>query len=282
MDSSGRQDVDYDQLASVYHQRYKVNRLEGVAALLRGLVLELNAHRVLEVGCGTGRWLAELTPLAAHVIGLDSSAGMLRQAQALDASGSTRTNAARASLVCVRGQAGELPFSTACLDLVFCVNALHHFPEPARFVAEARRLLRPGGALAVIALDPHNWRDNWYVYDYFPGTRETDLARFPSAGRLLDWMAGAGFERATWQLAERIDQTLVGREVWQDHFLKKEGTSQLALLSDEAYRAGLARLEAALEAAAARGETLKFSAGLRLGAVVGYAPAYLASMRAMR
>jgi SAM-dependent methyltransferase len=271
MDSPARPDVDYDRLAAGYHQRYDANRLEGVAALLRGLAQALDADRVLEVGCGTGRWLAELAPLARRVIGLDSSAGMLRQAQALGAPGSP-----------VHGQAGELPFAAGCLDLVFCVNALHHFPQPERFAAEARRLLRPGGALAVIALDPHNWPGEWYVYDYFPGTRETDLARFPSAGRLLDWMASAGFERATWQLAERIDKTLVGREVLQDHFLKKGGTSQLALLSDDAYRAGLARLAAALEAAEARGETLAFSARLRLGALVGYAPAYRASMRAMR
>jgi hypothetical protein len=151
---------------------------------------------------------------------------------------------------------------------------LHHFPEPARFVAEAQRLLRPGGGLAVVTLDPHTWPGDWYVYDYFPGTRQTDLARFPSAGRLLDWMAGAGFQRATWQLVERIDQTLAGREVLQDHFLKKEGTSQLALLSDAAYQAGLAHLEAALDAAEARGETLTFRAGLRLGALVGYAPTH--------
>jgi SAM-dependent methyltransferase len=271
MDPPPRPDVNYDRLAAGYHQRYAVNRLEGVAALLRGLAQAVGAARVLEVGCGTGRWLAELAPQARHVIGLDYSAGMLHQAQALRAPGSL-----------VRGQAGELPLAAGGLDLVFCVNALHHFPEPARFVAEARRLLRPGGALAVIALDPHNWPGDWYVYDYFPGTRETDLARFPPAGRLLDWMAAAGFEHATWQLAERIDKTLAGREVERDHFLKKEGTSQLALLSDEAYQAGLARLAAALDAAEARGETLTFSAELRLGAVVGYAPAYLASMRAMR
>lgn len=263
--------VDYDQLAATYHQRYVLNPLSGVAALLRGLVHDLGATLVLEVGCGTGRWLSELAPLVGHIVGLDYSAGMLRQSQALRAPGSP-----------VRGTAGELPLASGRFDLVFCVNALHHFPDPAQFVAEARRLLRPGGALAVVALDPHAGPGDWYVYDYFPGTRETDLARFPSAGRLLDWLTATGFERAAWQIAERIDTTLVGRDVLSDHFLRKSGTSQLALLSDEAYQAGLARLEAALAAAEARGQTLTFSAGLRLGAVVGYAPAYLASMRAMR
>jgi hypothetical protein len=119
-------------------------------------------------------------------------------------------------------------------------------------------------------MDPHAGRSPWYVYDYFPGTRETDLARFPSAGRLLDWMTAAGFERASWQIAERLDGSLSGRAVLDDHFLKKQGTSQLALLSEEDYQAGLARIRAALDAAEARGETLTFSSDLVLGAVVGH------------
>ncbi len=47
--------VNYDQIASTYHQRYAVNRLEGVAAALKSLVQQVHAERVLEVGCGTGR-----------------------------------------------------------------------------------------------------------------------------------------------------------------------------------------------------------------------------------
>lgn len=264
-------DVGYDQLAACYHERYALNRLEGVGALLRGLARELSAVCSLEVGCGTGRWLAELAPLGGRVTGLDYSAGMLSQAQALRAPGEL-----------VRGQASELPFAAGAFDLVFCVNALHHFPDRARFVAEARRLLRPRGALCIVGLDPRAQPASWYLYTYFPGTREADLARFASVGQQLDWMVAAGFERAAWQVAERIDQTLAGRAVLGDHFLTKQGTSQLALLSDDAYQAGLARIEAALTAAEARGETLSFPTRLVMNAVVGYAPPYLASMRAMR
>jgi ubiquinone/menaquinone biosynthesis C-methylase UbiE len=57
------------------------------------------------------------------------------------------------------GHASHLPFPDAVFDLIFCVNAFHHFAHPYRFVAEARRVLRADGALAIIGMDPHLHRD---------------------------------------------------------------------------------------------------------------------------
>jgi len=250
--------VNYDQIASTYHQRYAVNRLEGVAAALKSLVQQVHAERVLEVGCGTGRWLVELQSVVPWVYGLDWSPGMLRQA---------RRQPGQLALTC--GQANRLPFSDATFELVFCVNALHHFEHPHVFVAEARRLLRPGGILAIIGLDPHSGRDQWYLYNYFERTYEVDLRRFPSWDAVRAWMSTAGFECVAWHLAERIVHHYVGRAVLDDPFLQKHSTSQLALLTDEAYAAGLERLEAALSAAESRQETLTFPVDLTLAMVTG-------------
>jgi ubiquinone/menaquinone biosynthesis C-methylase UbiE len=251
--------VNYDQVAPTYHQRYAVNRLEGVAAALRALAQDRLAGRVLEVGCGTGRWLDELRPFARWVVGLDLSPGMLRQARASNP---------QAGLAC--GQAHRLPFPDAAFDLVFCINALHHFDQPEVFIAEARRLLRPGGALASIGLNPHSRRDRWYVYECFEGTLETDLRRFPSPGRVVDWMIAAGFEQVEWRVVERIVHRLVGREVFGDPFLGKETQSQLILLSDDAYAAGLRRIEVAIAEAEATGEERVFPVDLSLMMVTGW------------
>jgi SAM-dependent methyltransferase len=213
------------------------------------------------VGCGTGHWLAGLRPVSAQLYGLDLSAGMLAQAQQREG-----------ALSLVRGRAGQIPLPDASIDLVCCVNAIHHFQQQPGFVAEARRVLHPGGVLAVIGMDPRAHRDRWYLYDYFPGTYETDLARFPSWGTVLDWMAASGFQQVEWRFVEQIVDHKVGRSVLDDPYLQKEAVSQLTLLSDTAYAAGLARIETALTAAEAAGETLTFPTDLLLAMLAGWVP----------
>ena len=118
-------------------------------------------------------------------------------------------------------------------------------------------------------MGPHSGRDQRYVYHYFEGTYEADIARFPSWGTVLDWMVAGGFERIEWQVVESIRDSKVGWKGFQDPFLQKDSTSQLVLLSDDAYAAGLRRIEAALREAEATGETLVFPADLTLGMLVG-------------
>ena len=255
--------VDYDAIAPHYDVRYDVNELPGIAGLLRQSLAEAGADhaRVLEVGCGTGHWLSVLAPYTRHLVGLDFSAGMLRHA---------RRQAPASGLV--QGQAGQLPFASASFNLLVCVNALHHFPDPRAFIAESLRVLRPGGAWVNVGLDPHAGRDQWYLYDLFPSTLETDQQRFPSVGTLLDWVKAAGFERATWFTPERITNTLAGQAVLDDPFLQKHGTSQLALLSDEVYQASVARLRQTLAQAQAAGRVLTFEVDLWMSALVARAP----------
>lgn len=257
--------VDYDRIAPGYNRRFAANDTRGVAVALRSLVRELAGERarnreplsILEVGCGTGHWLAGLE--GGHRLrGLDLSAGMLSQA---------RQRPIRLDLV--RGRAGRLPFAGGTFDLVYCVNAIHHFDDRPAFVAEARRLLRTGGALAVAGMDPRRARAGWYVYDYFPGTYEADLARFPSWGTVADWMIAAGFTGFSWRTVETIYDAKVGRAVLRDPFLGKDATSQLTLLDDEAYAAGLERIERALAAAEEAGQTLTFPTDLMLDMLVG-------------
>ncbi len=253
--------VNYDSIAPTYDQRYTINPLPGIAATLESLVGPYRRARILEVGCGTGRWLTELQPIAPQTYGLDLSPGML---------GHARDQQTSLKLLC--GHARQLPFSDASFHLVFCVHALHHFDHPRSFISEARRLLAPGGTLAIIGMDPHAGRDEWYVYQYFTGTYEMDLARFPAGETILAWMRAAGFDGVEQRLAEHILQPRVGRDVLQSHFLQKHGTSQLTLLTDEAYAAGLGRIEAALTKAEAAAERLVFPVDICLMLFTGQVP----------
>ncbi len=252
--------VNYDALAPTYNQRFEEDkdRPETARALLE-LAGKLNAQRILEVGCGTGRWLAELRTIANRCYGLDPSRGMLAQAHSRNA-----------PIHLTRGRGESLPFPDATFDLVYCVNAIHHMDGQQTFIQEARRVLRDGGALAVIGMDPHGQRDTWYVYDYFEGVYETDLVRFPSWETVLDWMRAAGFQQVERRPVERIIDHKTSTTVLDDPFLQKNASSQLTLLSDAEYAAGVQRIKTAIFEAEVAGKTLIFPTGLIIDMVWGY------------
>ena len=250
--------VNYDQIAPEYDQRFGSEDATGRGEALRALGTRLEAGQILEGGCGPGHWLASLQSVARRAHGLDASAGMLHQAQKR-----------RRGLDLVHGYARHLPYGNNSFDLVFCVNAIHHFAEPQTFVEEAYRILRWGGVLAIAGSDPHRQHNTWYVYDYFEGTCETDLQRFPSWREVQQWMATAGLREIELREVERISDTKVGRDVLHDPYLRKYACSQLALLTDDAYASGMRGIEAALTAAEATGETTVFPTELSVEMMTG-------------
>ena len=119
MNTSNLPSTNYEELAPVYDRRYTTSPLSGVGVALEGLVRAIGAPRVLEAGCGTGHWLELLLPVVSDIYGLDFSPGMLAQAQSREK-----------DLRLVHGRATQLPFANQVFDLVFCVNAIHHFGDP--------------------------------------------------------------------------------------------------------------------------------------------------------
>ena len=250
--------VNYNEVAPIYDQRYSTDRLTGVEECLQAWIQQVKARRVLEVGCGTGHWLTSLGECGFRC-GLDYSAGMLAKAKLNDR-----------NLPLVQGTAMQLPFSNNVFDLVFCINAIHHFLDPVAFIREAHRILKKGGLLAIISMDPQTEPDRWYLYDYFPGTYETDRERYPSGEMIRQWMKEAGFQTSERQPAGHIDHDFIGREILDDPVLQKNGTSQLSLLTDDAFQEGMARIKKAVQLAESRDEPIVFPSHIALPAVVGY------------
>jgi ubiquinone/menaquinone biosynthesis C-methylase UbiE len=256
---SNRPQVDYDHIAARYDQRFTKSQHNQIESALRLLAQEQMATSILEAGCGTGRWLTSLDGLDAKHYGLDLSRGMLAQARQRSP-----------DLHLINARAEQAPVASCAFDLVYCVNALHHFRQPCAFIKQAYRLLRLGGALAVIGMNPHDRYDDWYVYHYFEGVYQTDLERFSAWETLTDWMKTAGFGRVECRPVEHVVDHKIGWSVLDDPFLRKETTSQLILLSDEAYADGIVRMVNALTEADKRGEGLTFPVNLQIDMLVGW------------
>lgn len=243
------QSVDYEQIAATYDQRYAVNDVTGIARCLSTFLG--TAMSIAELGCGTGHWLALAVALPHRplVVGLDSAFAMLTHAQR------TAPNAP-----CVRGSADRLPWSAGVFERVFCVNALHHFPNRSDVYRECARVLRPGGAFLTIGLDPHVGADQWWIYDYFPGALAADRQRYPSGEVIRAKLTATGFDRVETIVAQHIAARLTFDEAEAQGFLDRQSTSQLLVIDDVEWGAGMARL---------RRERPTLAADLRLYATIG-------------
>lgn len=105
---------------------------------------------LIDIGTGTGRMVELLGPNAHSALGLDRSPEMLRVA---------RSRLEAAGLAHARVQAGDmyaLPLADAACDTVLLHQVLHFADDPAAVLAEAARVLRPGGQALVIDLMPHD------------------------------------------------------------------------------------------------------------------------------
>ena len=101
-----------------------------------------------DLGCGTGHVASLVAPFVRRVVGVDASAAMLAAAERSCPSTST----------CARARSRRCRSATR-VDLALLVLVLHHVPDPARALAEAARVLKPGGRLVVVDMQPHDRED---------------------------------------------------------------------------------------------------------------------------
>ncbi len=232
--------VDYDAIA----QRYDENphRTRDVDDALLAFVEERkkgNAARILDVGCGTGNQLAaNLTRVdASCMVGLDRSGGMLQRARGKSP-----------AIPWVRGDAAWLPFRDGSFDFVTSQFSFHHVQGKASMLAEVHRVLRRGGRFVLTNITPWGMKGSW-IYRYFPAAWELDIRRYLPEADVEKLMAQAGFtsidvetrhEPHEKRLADFLD------------IVRERAISHFAAISEEAYAAGVQRMEAELDADSGR------------------------------
>jgi ArsR family transcriptional regulator len=105
-----------------------------------------------DLGCGTGQVSAALAPFVAKVVAVDGSAAMLQAAR--------RRLQGITNVDLRRGELEALPIDDARLDAATAMLVLHHVAAPSEALAEAARVLKPGGRLLIVDMLPHD-RDSY-------------------------------------------------------------------------------------------------------------------------
>lgn len=231
MSSSPIRSADFGPRAAVYDELRP-----GIPELDEALVQagDLQGRRVLDVGCGTGRFAEVLaTRFGARVFGLDAEPEMLGVARGRRATG----------LVFKLGRAEQMPFKDGWFERATMILVCHLIERPAAF-AELNRVLGEEGRFVLVTFDP-GYFSRYYLNDYFPSVLEIDLARFPSPDQLEAELRGAGFSEVGVEPFER--EAVIGRE---DALARIRGRhiSTFDLIGEEEYRRGLERAERELPA----------------------------------
>ena len=184
----------FDELAGKFGRHYMPGRswkglAETVLALLPPLV-------VADLGAGEGTFSQLLAQRAKKVIAVDNSEKMVEYGWEL-----ARKHGVK-NLGISQGRSGRLAARDASVDLAFFRQSLHHAQHPERAVAEAWRILKPGGRIVVLDLVRHNYEEAREMYaDLWLGFTEVEALRF---------LRQAGFKN--------IETSVVHREEEAPHF----------------------------------------------------------------
>lgn len=184
--------------------------------------------QALDIATGAGHTAAAFAPHVAHVTASDVTNEMLEETRKLAAAKGL------ANLETATADAETLPFEDARFDLVTCRIAAHHFPDVPRFVAEVKRVLKPGGTFALVDnISPDSLSTPGYtdaeLADAAAAYNAFEKLRDPSHGRCLglaewcDVIAAAGLamqhreilpkgmEFAPWAARMDVDAATVAR-----------------------------------------------------------------------
>lgn len=149
----------------------------------------------LDIGGGTGRIARRLGDAYARVVLVDVERAMLARGRAR-------------GFACVQADAARLPFRDGAVELCLMVDALHHFPRQEEALAEAARVLAPGGRLVVEEFDPASLSGRLVMW----GERLARFgSRFHAPAQLRDAVAATGLATRAARHSRR-DHVVVGEK----------------------------------------------------------------------
>jgi len=164
--------------------------------------------RLLDVGCGTGHYIAEYRRRGFEVAGVDGSPDMLEHARTLNPGVDLR-----------QGDVDALPFADGTFDHVLCIEVLRYLPDATHCIQEMARVLRPGGSCLFTALPLFNLNGYWLVNRLAGLVRAGNLVRlrqfFTTSGQIRHQCRKAGF------LPPRIQGVYFGPINWVERLVPR-------------------------------------------------------------
>ncbi len=207
-------------------------------APLRAALAGAPGAALADIGGGTGNYALALAAEGWNPLVVDRSPEMLARAH-------------DKGLQTVMANARSLPFADQSFDAAMLVSMLHHVDVPAEALAEARRILRPGGRLAVMMFTREDIGDVWCL-DYFPSSRTWMLETHPPLAEILVQLPGG--KRLEVRYDDLVDGSLAALLAHPRVLLeagRREQTSYFERMQRdhaEELEQGLARLAADLDA----------------------------------
>jgi ubiquinone/menaquinone biosynthesis C-methylase UbiE/predicted transcriptional regulator len=184
----------FDELAGRFGREYVPGRSwKGIAEALLKLLPPLV---VADLGAGEGTMSQLMAQRAKKVIAIDNSEKMVEFGSELAERHGIRNLEYRL------GDLEDVPIHSGTVDLAFLSQALHHAHHPERAVAEAWRILKPGGRIAILDLNRHHFEEARELYaDVWLGFSELELEQY---------LCAAGFRN--------LETAIVHREPDPPHF----------------------------------------------------------------
>jgi len=165
----------FDDLAGKFGRQYVPGR--SWKAIAEALLKLMPPMVIADLGAGEGTIAQLMAQRARRVIAIDNSqkmvefGGQLAKKHAID------------NLEYRLGDLEDVPIRSGTVDLAFLSQALHHARHPERAIAEAWRILKPGGRLAILDLNRHHFEEAREMYaDLWLGFSELELERFIKDG----------------------------------------------------------------------------------------------------
>ena len=175
--------TDYEQMAGRYDEDragWSLPRDDVVDELLASCPIV----RVVDLGCGTGRWLAAqryfFGDSRVELLGADPSSAMLAEA-----------HAKRIANI-IHARAEDLPLNDTAINYVASSYAFHHFSDKDRALDEVGRVLTASGVFRINNFEP-TAAEGYWVYEFFPETIAIAAVRFWPPARMADALETCGF-----------------------------------------------------------------------------------------